>query len=109
MERIKVTSDQLALRLLSGGERLDSNQAEKLLNEIKGNIRREILGDDLNPSNLVLDAQAYRRLRDDIFATMDNPDRWDRDAAEDSILSDYVKWLAGGKPALDDGYEGEGS
>lgn len=70
---------------------------------IREETRREILGDDLNPSSLVLDAQAYRRLRETITATMDDPDRWDRDAAEESILSDYVRWLADGKPARNDG------
>lgn len=87
------------------GALISHGDATSNLDTYREEVRREILGDDLNPSNLVLDAQAYRRLRDDIFATMDDPDRWDRDAAEDSILSDYVKWLADGKPARDDGWE----
>jgi cobalamin biosynthesis protein CobT len=91
------------------GALIRPDDASQRLDDYRDEVRQEILGNDLNPSSLVLDAQAYRRLRDDIFATMDNPDRWDRDADEGSILSDYVKWLADGKPALDDGYEGEGS
>ncbi|MGY5634212.1 hypothetical protein ACW7N6_38375 [Streptomyces sp. UC1A3] len=75
------------------------------LDAVREEMRREILGDDLNPSSLVLDAQAYRRLRDAITATMDDPDRWDQDGDEGSILSDYVQWLADGKPARDDGWE----
>lgn len=77
------------------------------VDEVREEVRREILGDDLNPSALVLDAQAYRRLRETITATMDDPDRWDQDAAEELILSEYVRWLADGKPARDDGWENE--
>lgn len=77
------------------------------LDAYREEVRREILGDDLNPSSPVLDAQAYRRLRETITATMDDPDRWDRDGDEGSTLSDYVQWLADGKPARDDGRENE--
>ncbi|MEW1866996.1 hypothetical protein AB0420_02160 [Streptomyces caelestis] len=56
--------------------------------------RRAILGDDLNPSRMVLDAQAYRRLADDVLATMPDPDRWDLDGDEGWILAQYVKRLA---------------
>lgn len=56
--------------------------------------RRGILGDDLNPSRLVLDAQAYRRLADDVLATMPDPDRWDLDGDEGSICAQYVKHIA---------------
>lgn len=68
--------------------------AERMLDAYRDQIRYQILGDDLNPSTLVLDAQAYRRLADDIAATMDDPNRWDGDEPEDMILGRYVKWLA---------------
>lgn len=76
--------------------------AESVLAEHRAQVRREVLGDDLNPSSLVLDAQAYRWLADDIIATMDDPDRWGADETEQVILSRYVKWLADGKPPRDD-------
>lgn len=63
------------------------------------------MSDELNPSATELDAQAYRRLRDVITATMDGPDRWDRDADEGSVLEEYVRWLADGKPARDDSWD----
>ncbi|MEU0675429.1 hypothetical protein ABZ330_21560 [Streptomyces sp. NPDC006172] len=50
--------------------------------------------DDLNPFSLALDAQAYRRLADDVLATMANPDRWDLDGDEGWILAQYVKHIA---------------
>ncbi|MFI6347284.1 hypothetical protein [Streptomyces sp. NPDC050560] len=56
--------------------------------------RYRTLGDDLNPSSLVIDAGAYSRLRDAITATMTDPDAWDDDEAEDAILARYVQWLA---------------
>jgi hypothetical protein len=56
--------------------------------------RRAFLGTDLNPSRLVLDGQAYRRLADDVLATMANPDRWDLDGAEEWILARYVQHIA---------------
>jgi hypothetical protein len=89
------------------GARISPEDAARKLDDYHEEARREILGSDLNPSSLVLDAQAYRRLRDGIQATMADPDRWDQDGAEDSILADYVKWLADGKPARDDGWDGE--
>lgn len=73
----------------------------------RAQVRREVLGDDLNPSSLVLDAQAYRSLADDIAATMDDPDRWGADEPEDMILARYVKWLADGKPPRDDEWDGD--
>lgn len=76
-----------------GGDYLD-----ELLNRVEAEAaartRRELLGDDLNPSRLVLDAQAYRRLADDVLATMPDPDRWDLDGAEEWILAQYVKHIA---------------
>ncbi|MGW2708651.1 hypothetical protein ACWC4J_06615 [Streptomyces sp. NPDC001356] len=64
------------------------------LDTYRSKVRAEILGTGLNPSQLVLDAQAYRRLADDVLATMPNPDRWDIDGDEGSILAQYVKHLA---------------
>lgn len=72
--------------------------AIKLLDRVESDAsdvtRRGILGDELNPSTLVLDAKAYRQLADDVLATMTNPDRWDLDGAEPWILAQYVKHLA---------------
>jgi hypothetical protein len=69
--------------------------------EARNAVRAEILGDDLNPSVLVLYARAYRDLRDGIMATMTDPDRWDGDESEDTILLRYVQWLAAGRLAED--------
>ncbi|MCG0066259.1 hypothetical protein L0F81_23705 [Streptomyces tricolor] len=80
---------------------------EWLYNAVGTEVRREILGDDLNPSNLVLDAQAYRTLRDAIVATMDDPNRWGNDEDEGTILARYVQWLADGRP--DEDAEGKSS
>lgn len=64
------------------------------LDAYRDEVRRAILGDDLNPSRLVLDAQSYRELADDVLATMPDPDRWDIDGAEPWVLAQYVKHLA---------------
>lgn len=64
------------------------------LNAYRDEVRAEILGTDLNPSALVLDAQSYRQLADDVLATMADPDRWDLDGAEGWILAQYVRHLA---------------
>ncbi|MEV7470444.1 hypothetical protein AB0O20_28665 [Streptomyces kronopolitis] len=64
------------------------------LEAVRAEVRREVLGDDLNPSNLVLDAQSYRDLVTTIESTMADPDRWDGDEAEVAILCRYVEWLA---------------
>jgi hypothetical protein len=64
------------------------------LDAYRGEVQAEILGTDLNPSRLVLNAQAYRQLADDVLATMPDPDRWDLDADEGSICAQYVKHLA---------------
>lgn len=69
-------------------------RVERLYAAVRDEVRREILGTDLNPSQLVLDAQAYRRLADDVLATMPDPDRWDLDADEGSILAQYVRHIA---------------
>jgi hypothetical protein len=42
------------------------------------------------------DAEAYRRLRDRIIATMPAPDAWGDDDAEEEILAQYVEHLAAG-------------
>ncbi|WP_399142246.1 hypothetical protein Q3A86_33320 [Streptomyces sp. NBUA17] len=65
-----------------------------VIDEQRAAERRAILGDDLNPSALVLDAQAYRRLADDVTATMPDPDRWDGDEDEGTILARYVRHIA---------------
>jgi hypothetical protein len=44
------------------------------------------------------DAEAYRYLREQISATMADPNRWDGDDAEEYILAQYVRWLADGQP-----------
>ncbi|MGW7197506.1 hypothetical protein [Streptomyces chryseus] len=64
------------------------------IDEAVARTRRALLGDDLNPSSLVLDAQSYRQLADDVLATMTDPDRWDLDGAEPWVLAQYVKHLA---------------
>ncbi|MGW2742332.1 hypothetical protein [Streptomyces sp. NPDC001450] len=64
------------------------------IDEAVASTRRELLGDDLNPSRLTLDAQSYRQLADDVLATMANPDRWDLDGAEPWVLAQYVQHLA---------------
>lgn len=69
-------------------------RVERLYNRVRDEVRAEILGTDLNPSRLVLDAQAYRRLADDVLATMTDPDRWDLDGDEGSILAQYVEHIA---------------
>jgi hypothetical protein len=72
--------------------------ADRLLDRVAAEAaeaaRRELLGDDLNPSRLALDAQAYRQLADAVLATMGNPDRWDLDGAEEWVLAQYVQHLA---------------
>jgi hypothetical protein len=75
-------------------QRADHPKRVARLDAYRAEVRREILGDDLNPSRLVLDAQAYRRLADDVLATMPDPDRWDLDGAEEWVLAQYVKHLA---------------
>ncbi|MCU8589354.1 hypothetical protein [Streptomyces sp. A13(2022)] len=65
-----------------------------VIDEQRAAERRAILGDDLNPSALVLDAQAYRRLADDVTATMPDPDRWDGDEDEGTVLARYVRHIA---------------
>ncbi|MEU3289944.1 hypothetical protein [Streptomyces longwoodensis] len=64
------------------------------IDEAVASARTEILGTDLNASSLVLDAQAYRQLADEVLATMADPDRWDLDGDEASILAQYVKHIA---------------
>lgn len=74
---------------------------EELINAYRDEIRREILGDDANPSSLVLEAGAYRYLSDGISATMADPDRWDGDDSEETILLRYVQHLAAARPSED--------
>jgi hypothetical protein len=69
-------------------------RVERLYSVVRDEVRAEVLGTDLNPSRLVLDAQAYRRLADDVLATMPDPDRWDLDGDEQPICSLYVKHIA---------------
>jgi hypothetical protein len=89
--------DDLIVMLLHGGAATPAI-AERVVDSFANEARAEELGTELNPSNLVLDAQAYRTLRDAIFATMDDPDRWDGDDDEATILTRYVQWLAAGRP-----------
>lgn len=76
-----------------GGDTLDE-LLDRVEAEVSTRTRREVLGDDLNPSTLVLDAQAYRRLADEVLATMPDPDRWDLDGDEGWICAQYVKHIA---------------
>lgn len=80
------------------GAHLGGDTLDELLDRVEAEAalrtRRKILGDDLNPSRLALDAQAYRRLADDVLGTMTDPDRWDLDGDEGSICSQYVKQIA---------------
>lgn len=64
---------------------------------------RDLRGTELNPSPLMLDAQAYGYLRDEIAATMAD-DAWDLDGSESWILVQYVKWLAAGQPRYENGW-----
>lgn len=68
-------------------------RVERLYGQVRAEVLNKVLGDDLNPSNLVLDARAYHTLVTAIEATMDDPDRWDSDEAEVAILARYVEWL----------------
>lgn len=70
------------------------HRAHALVERHRAEVRAEILGTDLNPSRLVLDAQSYRRLADDVLATMTDPDRWDLDGDEGWICAQYVKHMA---------------
>ncbi|MGW1587281.1 hypothetical protein [Streptomyces sp. NPDC002386] len=76
----------------------DSPNLQRLVDGLLGKLRNEhrveVLGTDLNPSRLVVDARSYRQLADDVLATMTDPDRWDLDADEGSICSQYVQHLA---------------
>ncbi|MFD7661310.1 hypothetical protein [Streptomyces sp. NPDC059788] len=67
---------------------------------IRDKVRRDLLGDDADPSALVLDAESYRRLSEAITATMTDPNRWDGDDDEPEILTRYVPWLAEGRAAV---------
>jgi hypothetical protein len=49
-----------------------------------------------------LDARAYRHLADGISATMAEPNEWDGDDAEETILLRYVQHLATSLAAIDD-------
>lgn len=72
----------------------DAVEFNALIDAVRTEARREVLGDDLNPSNLVIDAQAYRGLVTTIECTMTDPDRWDGDDDEATILGRYIGWLA---------------
>ena len=64
--------------------------------------RAEVLsGNEANPSPVVLDAQAYRWLADEISKTMVDSDRWDGDEGEEEILARYVRWLAAERTSAD--------
>ncbi|MEU0397972.1 hypothetical protein ABZ208_35505 [Streptomyces sp. NPDC006208] len=89
-ERLKamVRTDRGSVTVWSPDEvrdALDAHRAE---------ARAEILGDELNPSSLALDAEAYRYLVDAIERTMTDPNRWDGDDDAGTILARYVEWLA---------------
>ncbi|MFH8744939.1 hypothetical protein ACH4GG_27480 [Streptomyces albidoflavus] len=74
-------------------QRLDAYAAE-----VRKEARRELLGDDLNPSTLALHAEAYRYLVGEIEKTMADPNAWDGDEAEEVILARYVRHLAETSP-----------
>lgn len=77
-------------------ERFDAAAAD-----YRTEVERDLLGDEANPSKLVLNAVSYRLLVERIEATMTNPDQWDGDDAEVEILARYVEWLAAGSPTED--------
>lgn len=67
---------------------------DHLIDAFAAEVRAEVLGSGNNPSALVMDAEAYGRLRSAIEATMTDPGRWDGDADEETLLGRYVEWLA---------------
>ena len=79
-----------AMVMLGTAER--AAELERCLDAFRDEAWREVLGDDLNPSALVLNAESYRRLRARIEATMTA--EWDGDADEGELLARYVEHLA---------------
>lgn len=96
-DRLGPAHEALLLWALQGKNTDDVDVLDRvhaLIDRCRTEVRRGILGDDLNPSPLALDAQAYRRLADDVLATMTDPDRWDLDGDEGWICAQYVKHMA---------------
>ncbi|MGW5175845.1 hypothetical protein ACWERY_15970 [Streptomyces sp. NPDC004082] len=72
------------------------DDARQFLAEHDAHVRAEVL-DEQGPGDqetLGEAAQMYRMLRDAIVATMPDPNEWDGDGDEGSILANYVVWLA---------------
>lgn len=97
---------ELLWQVMPGADDAESKQrASDLVDafraEIRTRVEHELLGDEANPSKLVLNAISYRLLVERIEATMTNPDQWDGDDAEVEILARYVEWLAAGSPTED--------
>lgn len=90
-------NEEAAIRALLAAQ----NKRDARIAELERELR-DLRGTELNPSPMVLDAQAYGELRDEIAATMG--DGWDLDEAEISILVKYVRWLAAGQPRDEDGH-----
>ncbi|MER7507012.1 hypothetical protein ABTX82_01485 [Streptomyces lavendulae] len=100
---------ELLWQVMPGSDDAESKQRASALvdafrAEIRARVEHEILGDELNPSTLLLNATAYRLLVERIEATMTAPDQWDGDDAEVEILARYVEWLAAGTPVDADGW-----
>lgn len=91
-----MASHKAAFDAIAGAidSRMPAEQAAGLIRAYGDAVKRGILGDDLNPSELVLHANGYRWLADEIGKTMADPDRWDGDGAEEALLAEYVRWLA---------------
>ncbi|MFE2326074.1 hypothetical protein ACFXD5_19465 [Streptomyces sp. NPDC059385] len=99
---------ELLWQVMPGADDAESKQRASALvdafrAEIRASVERELLGDEQNPSPLLLSATAYRLLVERIEATMADPDQWDGDDAEVEILARYVEWLAAGSP-MEDGW-----
>lgn len=63
--------------------------------EMTDDFRAEILNEqDMDDQETLGEAAAmYRNLRDAIVGTMGDPNDWDGDGDEGSILANYVRWL----------------
>lgn len=85
--------EELYAALMSGGPH-SPDRSELASARIDAYRTTVLNGTEVNPSPLVMDAQAYRWLADEISKTMVDGDRWDGDDSEEEILARYVRWLA---------------
>ncbi|WP_411102510.1 hypothetical protein [Streptomyces sp. cmx-4-9] len=91
----------MAFQLATGNGLVEPKVYTATLDAYRAEVERDLLGDEANPSKLVLNAVSYRLLVERIEATMTNPGQWDGDDAEVEILARYVEWLAAGSPTED--------